>query len=352
MKLSEEQKSFIDKNYIQIPDVDKLTKTIFKDEALDGRNKEGKAVAAYMLDRGYGYKTRIHKKAKKIDLTEDQESLIVEYSKDKLSSLQIAQLVFQNRDVKNLSAEQRCVADFLKTNSSDFIRFAPEKENERYSYCPPKSEIKVIKKINQFAQAELEEDFQNLKRENRENVLNLKKNLCSPRFVQLMDTYKCNDRELFEAEYIRATWNKPDLTSDEVNLYINVCVDYINLKTIQSNMEKLNRMFDDCEDQTEMSVKLAEILKAKSSEYHQCEQRQESLIKKLNGDRSVRMKNKQDKFASVLTLVQSFQEEEERKRMLAIANMQKRLVDNEADKLEDMDGWKARILGLRREDVL
>ena len=117
-------------------------------------------------------------------------------------------------------------------------------------------------------------------------------------------------------------------------------------------MEKLNRMFEDCEDQTEMSVKLAEILKAKSSEYHQCEQRQESLIKKLNGDRSVRLKDKKDKYASVLTLVQSFQEEEERGRMIRLAEMQKKLVSNEADKFENMDGWKARILGLRKEDVL
>jgi len=117
-------------------------------------------------------------------------------------------------------------------------------------------------------------------------------------------------------------------------------------------MEKLNQMFDDVEDQTEMSVKLAEILKAKSAEYHQCEQRQESLIKKLNGDRSVRMKNQQDKFASILNLVQSFQEQEERQRMVEIAEKQKQLVNEEIDRIEDMDSWKARVLGLRKEDVL
>jgi hypothetical protein len=352
MKLTEEHKNYIDKNYIQIPDVDKLTKNIFEDESLDGRNKEGKAVAEYMLEKGYGYKTRAHKKAKRIELTDEQRELIVEYSRDKLNSLQIAQLIFQNKEVKNLSAEQRCVADYLKTNSSDFIKFAPEEEVEKFTYSPPKTEVKVIRKINEFTQANLNEDIDKLKRDERDNVLNLKKNLSSPRFFQLMETYKCDDRKLFEAEFIRAIWDKPDLTSDEVNLYINVCIDYINLKTIQGNMEKLNRMFEDCEDQTEMSVKLAEILKAKSSEYHQCEQRQESLIKKLNGDRSVRLKDKKDKFASVLTLVQSFQEEEERGRMIKIAEMQKKLVADEADKFENMDGWKARILGLRREDVL
>lgn len=347
--LNEEQKKYIDNNYIQIPDIDQLTRIIFKNEKLDGRNKEGKAVAAYMLERGYGYKTKVHKKAKKISLSEEQKSLIIEYSQDELSSLQIAQLIFQDTEVKNLSAEQRIVADFLKTNSSTFIK---PNSNQKKEYNQPKTEKEVISKIIKFTQEEIDDDFLKLKRDEKEFVLNLKKYLNSPRFVQIMNTYNCEDSELFEAEFIRATWNKSDLTADEINLYINVCVDYVNLKTIQRNMEKLNNMFDEVEDQTEMSVKLAEILKAKSAEYHQCEQRQESLIKKLNGDRSARMKNKEDKFASILTLVKSFQEKEERDRMIEIAEMQKKLVDEEADRLEDMDSWKARIMGLRREDII
>jgi len=348
MKLSKKQKEFIDKNYLQIPDIDQLTRALFEDESLDGRNKEGKAVAEYMIEKGYGYKTRVHKKAKKIRLNQEQESLIKEYAKDKLSSLQIAQLVFQDKEVKNLSMEQRIVADFLKTNSPDFIK--PKQTEDSEIYESPKTDLKIIKKINQYAHVELNPE--KMKRFENECISMTKKYMSSPRFVQLMNTYNCQDRNLFEAEFVRATWDKPDLTIDEINLYINVCVDYINLKTIQRNMEKLNQMFDEVEDQTEMSVKLAEILKAKSAEYHQCEQRQESLIKKLNGDRSVRMKNKQDRFASILNLVQSFQEEEERTRMIEIAEKQKQLVDEEIDRLEDMDSWKARVLGLRREDVL
>lgn len=64
------------------------------------------------------------------------------------------------------------------------------------------------------------------------------------------------------------------------------------------------------------------------------------------------MKGKKDNYASVLNLVQSFQEYEERQRMIDIAEKQKMLVDEDADRMEDMDSWKARILGLRREDVL
>jgi len=349
MKLNKDQKKFIDNNYLQIPDIDQLTRLLFKNENLDGRNKEGKAVAEYMIERSYGYKTKVHKKAKKVELNSDQKKLIQEYAKDRLSSLQIAQLIFQDRDVKNLSMEQRVVADFLKTNSPDYIK-PKEEQEEIFEYDPPKSPTKVIKKINEYAQQNLEES--KLRRMEKDFVEMTRKYVSSPRFIQLMNTYQKQDSELFEAEFIRAVWNKPDLTMDEINLYINVCVDYINLKTIQRNMRKLNEMFDECEDQTEMSVKLAEILKAKSAEYHQCEQRQESLIKKLNGDRSARMKNQEDKYASVLNLVQSFQEQEERERMIEIAEKQKLLVNEELDRLETMDSWKARVLGLRREDVL
>ena len=71
--------------------------------------------------------------------------------------------------------------------------------------------------------------------------------------------------------FVRLTWDKPDLTADEINLYLNVCKEVINLEVVSSHLNKLNDMFDVADDQQEMSIRLAEIIKAKSSEYHQCE---------------------------------------------------------------------------------
>jgi len=177
--------------------------------------------------------------------------------------------------------------------------------------------------------------------------------LKSPRLIQTIGNYTDKeDRELFEAEFIRATWDKPDLTSDELNLYINVCIDYINLKNIQKAVDKLNHMFEECEDQRDMTVRLAELLKTKSEEYNQCEKRMESLITRLNGDRAKRVQNKQSSNASILNLVQMFQEEEERKVMVKIAEMQREVIAEEAGNLESMPDWKARVLGLRKNDVI
>ena len=110
-------------------------------------------------------------------------------------------------------------------------------------------------------------------------------------------------------------------------------------------------MFEQCEDQQDMTVRLAELLKTKSEEYNQCEKRMESLITRLNGDRAKRVQNKQSHNASILNLVQMFQEEEEREVMIKIAEMQKAMVMEEAGNLESMPDWKARVLGLRKNDI-
>jgi nucleosome binding factor SPN SPT16 subunit len=64
------------------------------------------------------------------------------------------------------------------------------------------------------------------------------------------------------------------------------------------------------------------------------------------------MKKMHKENASFLSIVQLFQEEEERKTMMKIAEMQKEAVKREADRLEGMAEWKARVLGISKDDVL
>ena len=68
----------------------------------------------------------------------------------------------------------------------------------------------------------------------------------------------------------------------------------------------------------------------------------------MNGDRAKRVQNKQSATASILNLVKQFQEEEERKVMVKIAEMQKAMVEEEAGNIESMPDWKARVLGLKK----
>ena len=258
-------------------------------------------------------------------------------------------MLFPDKRVTPLSLEQRAVLEVIRDVNPDIM---PSKDSGALnSYIAPKATSRIVKKINDATGLELNES--KLNRQYQICCEKLGIHLSNSRFLKIMNNYlDISDRELFEQEFIRLTWDKPDLTADEINLYLNVCKEIINLEVVSKHLNKLNDMFDVADDQTEMSVRLAEIIKAKSSEYHQCENRIENLTKKLQGDRSERMKSKTKDNASILSIVQLFQEKQERDNMVRIAEMQKQTVKKEAERLEGMAEWKARILGVSQDDVI
>ena len=349
MKLTEEQEKFLKENSEKYQDLNVLTKKCFEDEELDGRSKEGRSVRKFLISNNIKFNTKFKGKQDPIVFSQEQKDFIIQQAEQGLSSLEIGKLLFPDKRVGPLSMEQRAVLLAIREVNPEII---PSKDGGALNtYLPPKSSSRVIKKINDACGLELNDA--KLNRQYQICAEKLRINLCNSRFLKIMNNYlDLSDRDLFEQEFVRLTWDKPDLSADEINLYLNVCKEIINLEVVSKHLNKLNDMFDIADDQTEMSVRLAEIIKAKSSEYHQCEGRIENLTKKLQGDRGERMKQKTKNNASILSIVQLFQEKEERDNMVRIAEMQKKTIKKEAERLEGMAEWKARVLGISQDDVI
>lgn len=349
MELKKEQIEYLKANAAKILNLNELTQKCFRDDDLDGRSSEGRAVRKFLIENDINYKTTRRKPPEEIEFTEQQQEFIIDQAKNGLSSLEIAKLIFPNKEIRPLSNEQRKVLLYIREVNPDFM---PSQDSGAINdYICPKSPSRIIKKINDSTGIGLEDG--KLNRQKQICVDRLGINLSNSRFLKIINNYtNAEDRELFEQEFIRLSWDKPDLTADELNLYLNVCKEIINLEVVSMHLNKLNDMFDVADDQTEITVRLAEIIKAKSSEYHQCETRIENLTKKLQGDRSERMRKNQKENASFLAIVQMFQEEEERKNMVHIAEMQKKIIKEEAERLEGMAEWKARVLGISQEDAI
>jgi hypothetical protein len=350
MNLTEEQKESIKESYRKNTDLNEIVREVFNNPSIDGRSKEGRLVRSYMIEVGLKFKTARKIKQEGIQFTDDQEQFIIDQANSGLSSLRIAELIFPDKEVKPLSLEQRAVFSIINAINPDY---SPSQDSDvgLSSYVAPKSTSRIIKKINDATGGELQEE--KINRQHKICVDRLGINLNNSRFLKIVNNYTSKeDRELFEQEFIRLTWDKPDLTADEINLYMNVCKEIVNLETVSKHLNKLNDLFDFANDQEDMSVRLSEIIKAKSSEYHQCETRIENLTKKLQGDRATRMQSKQKENASIIALVQYFQDEEERANMVKIAEMQKALIKEEAHRLEGMAEWKSRILGISMDDII
>ncbi len=348
IELNEQQQEILRDSCQSISDLNQLTKIVFKNDSLDGRSREGRAVRKFLIESKLDFKTSQHEKVEDIVLTKEEKEFLDQYAGENMTSMQLAQLLWPNKEIKKLSKEQRVIANYVRDNFSEVTL---DDDAIGLKYTPPKAQSRVIKKINDYCGPQINDD--KLTMQERKCIESLMHFLSSPRFLQVINGYESSeDRRLFEAEFVRSIWDKPDLTNDEINLYINVCMDYINLKHIEIQKHKLNSLFNEAEDQQEFTIRLTEILKTKSEEYNQCASRMDKLITKLNGDRAKRIASKQQQNASILNIVQLFQEEEERNIMVQMAEMQKKAVDEEREKIESMSDWKARVLGVGQEDVV
>jgi len=348
MDLTLEQKRAVEQSFHESPDLIMITRKVFNDDTLKGSSKEGKAVRDHLVEKGLRYKTTRHKKATPIVLTDEQKATVEKYANEGHSSYAIARILFTSRDVKKLGMEQRTVMAHIKSINPDF---GAPKEDALKVYSAPKATGRIISKINAATGREIEE--KELSRQHSICIDKLGINLNNSRFLTIINNYKDNQhRSLFEDEFVRLTWDKPDLSADEVNLYMNVCKEIVHMEKVTAHLETLHESFEDIEGVNDMSMRLTELIKAKSDEYHKCEQRISNLTQKLQGNRAERIKKHREDHASILAIVQFVQDERERKNMARIAQIQREAVREEVDRLENLDMWTARVVGVHRDDVI
>jgi hypothetical protein len=350
LQLTEEQKTQIQEEFTKNPDLRHITQIVFNDDTLDGRSKEGRAVRAFLINNNLEFNTTTPQRVEEIELeTQQREFLMSDNIERGMNALEATRLVFRDREIQPLSQQHRMVMEFLRSYRPEIVDDNDMVTNDKWS--PPKSLSRSIKKVNDWAGQSFDEiSIQTKQKKMCEKLLFYLK---SPRFVHFINQYSTiADRDLFESEFVRTVWDKPDLTNDELNLYITVCTNYVRQKHIQQRIDRLNNMLNDTENERDITLRLTEIIKATSDELNQCEKRIESLTKDLNGSRQARLKARGEQNGSIAALVEAFQDKEERDRMIMMAEMQNKLIEEEADRLESMDDYKARILGISKKEIL
>jgi len=349
-ELTADQKAQIITEFRRDPNLMTIVRKVFDDPTLDGRSLQGRATRKFLAQNGEKAKTSLFEKAEHIELTTEQKNFMMGNNVEGgMTALDIARLTFKDPDISSLSLKHRAVVEFLGKYRPDIVNAKEMLATDKW--IPPKALSRAIKKVNDFTGSNFDELTCPTKvKRNCEKLLIY---LQSPRFNQFINNYnKVGDRDLFESEFVRAIWDKPDLTIDELNNYVTVCANYIRQQHIQARLDKLNALLDDSDDERDITLRLTEIIKATSEELNQCEKRIETMTKDLNGSRSNRLKEQGQQTSNILALVQAFQDAEERGRMVMMAEMQNRLVEEEADRLESMDDFKARILGISKRELL
>lgn len=348
--LNESQKAQIITEFNKDPDLRRIVQVVFNDKSLDGRSVQGRAVRKFLANNGQKAKTTLFEKAEHVELTTEQKDFMMGNNVEAgMAPIEIARLTFKDPSIMPLSLKHRAVLEFLNKYRPEIVDDNQMLATDKW--VPPTALSRAIKKVNDFTGSKWEELTAPTKiKRNCEKLLIF---LRSPRFNSFINQYNVlGDRDLFESEFVRAVWDKPDLTNDELNNYVTVCANYVRQKHIQMRLDKLNALLNDSDNERDITLRLTEIIKATSEELNQCEKRIESMTKDLNGSRTNRLKAQGEQTSNILALVQAFQDAEERGRMVLRSEMQNKLVEEEADRLESMDDFKARVLGISKRELL
>lgn len=326
------------------PSIKELLDIVFPGQNLDARSAQGRAVKSFLATHNIKPKTNVHVKVGDYELSPSDKEFIQNNS-EKMTALEMVRVMFNSPTLTPLSKEFRAVKKFIIENN---ITTVDKIENQKDSdeFIPPKTYTKCLNLINQYGYNPI--DINNVSEKEKRYVQRLISYLHSPRFLQMTKAYTVAiDQELFVSEFIRSTYDKPDLTADELNLYINLCSDYVMAGMLQRQMVILDERLHESAQDTDknMSMSLAEMIGKKTVEYNNCLGRQKTLVKELNGSRSARLNKQLSSHASLLSLFEYWRDADKREKMKHLATLKREALKEEVTKLENMESIKAEMFG-------
>ena len=325
-------------------------------ENADGRTKEGRIVKEFLSSRNMTARSLHDYVPKgKIELTEEHKEYIINNA-GMMKGYEIARVIFKDSSLSHVSQEARTVNEYIKDSNTEINgpTFNQEEEVAETEYKAPRTFTATLHKINKYVLDGINKE--KITANQKKDVNSLIGYLNTFRFCYQINSYDADvSRDLFESSFVRYTYDKNDLTQEEVDQYILLSAEVVIASTIQRRVEHLQQLLDNTANDTDgarISMSLVEAINTAQNEYNQCVNRQQKLLGDLKQKRSDRLSKRISSNASILNLVEAWKDEESRKQMIELANMQKENLEGEVEKLADMDELKCRILGLSKDEAL
>ena len=359
IELTQEQKDIIISTWNSRkedpPGLQELTQIVFPDiPNLDGRSNHGKAVKNFLASRDLKIKTKSEYTPKdRVSLSNEQKDYIVNNAA-MMTATELSRELFNNYSLTNLSIEARSIQEYLDSLPKQVVNAAsiPSEEENQEDYKPPKNQERAIVRVNRYVLNGIDKDKVTVKQ--KKDLNSLISYLHTYRFLHQIETYTNTiDRDLFESSFIRYTYDKSDLTQEEVDQYIVLSTEVVISSNIQETIATLQDQIDqEINSGSKIPMPLVEAVTSARTEYNQCVTRQQKLLNDLKVKRSERLSNLVKENASILNLVQMWKDEDTRKEMIKMADMRREILKGEVGRLSSMDDVKARIFGLTEEEVL
>jgi len=201
------------------PSLIELTEAAFGPTA-DSRSIQGRAVRNFLVTRDMKYSVEGYKKKKPVELTDEQKAFITQNA-EKTGVLEMSKFLFKDATLTAVDMETRAVSAFIKSLSEQNPKLAEVESFDEVGYRPPRSIEQASARVNKYILNCITQEERNKNTKIQTCLRALIRCCHQQRFVFLMNQLSnTDDRELLEGRFISFVWDKPDLTEEEIDLYI------------------------------------------------------------------------------------------------------------------------------------
>lgn len=345
------------RNNLQSPESDNLLPFLHKAfgrSDFDKRSEEFKNGRSYLL--------RIKNRGTECyNFTDEQILHIIKFSRSK-KPIEMLRDMFPGEDGQKLNGlchwvkELQAVWSLEYLGEADVYEEIEEIEDYGGHYVSPKTDETIVSKINRYCPGNSWSKWK-LDPFQKKCVRTLKGNLNLMRFGLIINSFKNpKERQLFEGEFIRSTFDKPDMINDDINLCMMLAEEYVRSIQIREIMNLLDLRLRACLEGDEKQgnqIALAEQHKAKSSEFDKCNANIKALTKSLNDTRNKRVENETKFNDSIARYVNACCDAQKRQDLI---NQKKayetNILKKEIDKIEETDQVIGEIHGISIDEVL
>lgn len=310
--------------------------------------------------RGRIFFMRLNKDRENYNFTDPQLRLIIENGRGKRPSEMVKMIFPKLTDQVDINNKSRSVKDFLVALGIEYEGPAEEQDPEEDNldnggdYIPPETDDVVITKINR---CDPSADWvrSRLDSNQKKCIRTLKNNLNQLKFKISINSYqKVIEKKLFETEFIRQTYDNPNLIPDDINACMMLCGEYVREMQIKEMINLLDaQMKATLEGESKSSMVLATNLKDKTIELKNCQNNIKDLQGQIHGHRTKRLEAESKYHQSLAQYVTIVSDQNKREKLLLVQKVyNENILQKEIDHLTDLPNNVGEVHGISINEIL
>ena len=352
----EEQKRIVDIWNSGVIALKPLAQEVFK-EPIDGKSKQAIAMKKFLAKRNLK-PVPSQDYTKKTDTEElpDEDKEFIRNHAVEFKPHQIAKLRW-GEDIAVGDLRYRLCFKYYESLPPE--TWNPKYAVERKDYTPPKTDYQVVARLRDYKICSWNLDKLNTRE--KEYIKKIIKYTHTYRFIAEMSIItKVEERKTCEAQFLKWVYDKEDLSEEDLDLYINLCLSMLDTRRMREELNALIIIRDEQLEESRNSESgratvnqpLVESINDLRKEISAKEAKQENTIKKLTGDREQRLKDRGTANVSLSTLVELWKENDKRSKVIALAEARQNKLQQELSELQSMDALKFELWGANPSELL